>query len=77
MTRHRLRTMTKDEYIECYKRKGWTTAHLANRWGFSKVRVYQIAEEVELGHSKKQAHLDMLNGLPKAPKSIRKPYKEN
>jgi hypothetical protein len=37
---------------------------LAERWGCSKTRIHQMAVEVEQGHKKAQAYIDMLHGLP-------------
>lgn len=56
--------MTKDEYKAEYEKKGWTPIPLAERWGCSKTRIHQIAEEVGNGHKKAQAYIDQVHGLP-------------
>lgn len=56
--------MTRKEFKEEYEKRGWTPAKLSERWGCSNTRIHQIAVEVEENHKKKQAHIDMLHGLP-------------
>jgi hypothetical protein len=57
--------MTRKEYRDAYKAKGWTRDTLTARWGYkSNRRIHQIGKEVEEGHVRAQAHLDKLRGLP-------------
>ncbi|HDI3352283.1 TPA: hypothetical protein PMM40_002409 [Vibrio cholerae] len=58
--------MTREEFKEYYESRGWTVHELAERWGYTAAtRIYQIAAEVETGHKRAQAYIDMLHGLPK------------
>jgi len=56
--------LNRTEFKAEYEKRGWTPILLAKRWGCSKTRIHQIAAEVEQGHKKTQAYIDMLNGLP-------------
>jgi len=61
--------LTKEEFKAEYEKKGWTPIPLAERWGCSKTRIHQIAAEVEAGHKKALAYIDMVHGLPYLKKS--------
>ncbi|WP_413694452.1 hypothetical protein [Psychromonas sp. KJ10-2] len=54
----------KKEFINAYKKKGWDTKELALRWGCSRTRIYQLADEVGSDHKLAQSHIDKVNGLP-------------
>lgn len=56
--------MNRIEFKAEYEKRGWTPLLLAKRWGCSKTRIHQMAAEVEQGHKKAQAYIDMLHGLP-------------
>ncbi|MAC34716.1 MULTISPECIES: hypothetical protein [Pseudoalteromonas] len=56
--------MNRTEFKAEYEKRGWTPLLLAKRWGCSKTRIHQMAAEVEQGHKKAQAYIDMLHGLP-------------
>ncbi len=58
--------LKKEEFKEVYESKGWTPSELAKRWGYTApTRIHQIASDVENGHKRAQAYIDMLRGLPK------------
>lgn len=56
--------MTRQGFKNVYESRGWNPPTLAQRWDCSKTRIHQIAAEVEDNHKRKQALVDMLNGLP-------------
>lgn len=56
--------MNRQDFKDEYEKRGWTPVTLSERWSCSKTRIHQIAVEVEVGHKKAQAYIDMLHGLP-------------
>jgi len=56
--------LDRQQFKDEYEKRGWTPIPLAERWGVSKTRIHQMAVEVETGHKKAQAYIDMLHGLP-------------
>ena len=56
--------LKRTEFKAEYEKRGWTPISLSERWGCSKTRIHQMAAEVEQGHKKTQAYIDMLHGLP-------------
>ncbi|EGR0546774.1 hypothetical protein ACQ5UA_17690 [Vibrio cholerae] len=57
--------MKKEEFKDIYESRGWTAPELAKRWGYTApTRIHQIAADVEKGHKRAQAYIDMLMSLP-------------
>lgn len=53
--------MTKTEFNQIYRSKGWTPLSLSQRWGFShQTRIYQIAADP----TKNPYYIDAVKGLP-------------
>jgi hypothetical protein len=64
--------MNTAQFKTIYEKKGWTPVTLANYWGFTAAtRIHQIAKDPSM------LHACAVDGLPMAPKEIRKVKNRN
>jgi hypothetical protein len=66
------KAMSTAQFKTTYEKKGWTPVTLAHFWGFTAAtRIHQIA------NSPSMLQVCAVNGLPMAPKEIRKVKNRN